>query len=157
MYYFSSNYYCHTICKRYSFSWSVSSLAFRFYLQIMVTTVKKVSSYIAQYPVIRTVQSVLHFTSLTDLFTQTPSRLLWEASSHMLQIIRKGCLYTYPTLSIARYSLIQLSELEQCRVKKIAQGFSTVAQDSNPGSRSRESEALPPEPLCSSINYCYSQ
>ena len=43
----------------------------------------------------------------------------------------------YPQLSIARYSFIQLSELEQCRVKKLAQGFNTAAQDSNPGSRSR--------------------
>ena len=77
----------------------------------------KASSYIAQYPVLGTVQSVLQFTSLTDLFTQTPSRVLWEASSHMLQLMREGCSYTYPPLSIARYSFIQLSELEQCRVK----------------------------------------
>jgi len=47
---------------------------------------KKASSYIAQYPVLMTVQSALHFTSLTDLFTHTPSRLLWEASNHMLQL-----------------------------------------------------------------------
>ena len=40
--------------------------------------------------VLRTVQSALHFTSLTDLFTQTPSRLLWEASSHMLQLMREA-------------------------------------------------------------------
>ena len=40
------------------------------------------SPYIAQYPVLRTVQSTFHFTSLTDLFTQTPSQLLWEASSY---------------------------------------------------------------------------
>ena len=33
-----------------------------------------------QYPVLRTDQSTLH--SLTDLFNQTPSQLLWEASSH---------------------------------------------------------------------------
>ena len=103
----------------------------------------KPSSYIAQYPVLRTVQNALHFTSLTDLFTQTPSRLLWKASSHMLQLMREGCSYTYPPLSIARYSFIQLSELEQCRVKKLAKGFNTAAQDSNLGSRSRESEALP--------------
>ena len=88
----------------------------------------KASSYIAQYPVLRTVQSALHFTSLTDLFTQTPSRLLWEASSHMLQLMREGCSYTYPPLSIVRYSFIQLSELEQCRVKKLAQGFNTAAR-----------------------------
>ena len=104
---------------------------------------KKVSSYIAQYPVLGTIQSALHFTSLTDLFTQTPSRLLWEASSHMLQLMREGCSYTYPPLSTARYSFIQLSELEQCRVKKLVQGFNTAAQDSNPGSFSRVSEALP--------------
>ena len=102
-----------------------------------------VSSYIAQYPVLGTVQSTLHFTSLTDLFTQTPSWLLLEASSHMLQLMREGCSYTYPPLSIVRYSFTQLSELEQYRVKKLAQGFNTAAQDSNPDSRSRESESLP--------------
>ena len=64
----------------------------------------KVSSYIAQYPVLRTVQSALHFTSLTDLFSQTPSRLLWEASSHMLQLMREGGSYTYPPLP---YKLIR--------------------------------------------------
>ena len=73
--------------------------------------VKKASSCIAQYPVLRTIQNALHFTSPTDLFTQTPSRLLWEASSHMLQLMHEGCSYTYPPLSIARYSFIQLSEL----------------------------------------------
>ena len=103
----------------------------------------KASSYIAQYPVLRTIQRACNFTSLTDLFTQTPFRLLWEASSHMLQIMRKGCSYTYPPLSIVRYSFIELSELEQCRVIKLAQWFSTAVHDTNPGSRSRESEALP--------------
>ena len=106
----------------------------------------KTSSYIAQYPVLRTVQSALHFTSLTDLLTQTPSRLLLEASNHnkiMLQLMREGCSYTYPPLSIARYSFIELSELEQCGVKQLAQVFNTVAQDSNPDSRGQESEALP--------------
>ena len=100
---------------------------------------KKTSSYIAQYPVLRTVQSALHFTSLIDLFT--PPRLLWEASSQRLQLMREGCSYTYPSLSIARYSFIQLSELEQCTLNKLAQGFNTAVQDLNPGSRSRESEA----------------
>ena len=106
--------------------------------------VKKASSYIAQYPVPTTVQSVLHFTSLTDQFTQTPSRLLWEASSLMLRLMGEGCSNTYPPqFSMARYSFIQLSELEQCRVKTLAQGFNTAVYGSNPGSRSRESEALP--------------
>ena len=54
--------------------------------------------------------------------------------------MREYCSYTYPPLSIAS---IQLSELEQCRVKKLAQGFNTTAQDSNPGSHSRESKAVP--------------
>ena len=78
----------------------------------------KASSYIAQYLILRTVQSALHFTSLTHLFTQPPPRLLWEISSHMLQLMREGCSYTYPPLSIVRYSFIQPSELEQCRIKK---------------------------------------
>ena len=38
---------------------------------------------------------------------------------------------------------MQLSELQQCRVKNLAQGFNTATQDSNPGSLSRESEAPP--------------
>ena len=67
----------------------------------------KASSYIAQYSVLRTIQSTLHFTSLTDLFTQIPSRLLWEASSHRLQLMREGCSYTYPPMSIATCSFIQ--------------------------------------------------
>ena len=80
--------------------------------------IKKAGSYIAQSPV-QTVQSALHFTSLTDLFSQTPYRLLWEASSHMLQLISEGCSYIYPPLSIARYSFLQLSDQEQCRVKNL--------------------------------------
>ena len=117
----------------------------------------KVSSYKAQYPVLRTVQSALHFTSLTDRFTQTSSRLLWEASSHMLQLMREVCSYTYLPLSIVKYLFIQPSELEQCRVKKLAQCVNTAAQDSDPGSRSRESEALPLShcALCVNVYYCY--
>ena len=52
--------------------------------------VSKVSSYIAQNAVLRTVQSALHFISLANVFNQTPSQLLWEASSHMVQLIREG-------------------------------------------------------------------
>ena len=46
----------------------------------------------------------------------------------MLQLMREGCSYTYPPLSIVRYSFIQLSELKQCRVIKLAQGFNTAAR-----------------------------
>ena len=42
--------------------------------------------------------------------------------------MREGYSYTYPPLSIARYSFVQLCELEQCRVKKLAQGFNTAAR-----------------------------
>ena len=109
----------------------------------MAVTVKKVSSYIAQYPVLRTAQSALHFTSLADLVNQTPSQLLWEASSNMLQLMREGCSYTYPPLSTARYSFIQLSELEQGRVKKTAQGFTRQHRTRNSGPLCRDSDVLP--------------
>ena len=92
-----------------------------------------------QYPILRIAQSTLHFTSL---FIQTPSQLLWEASSHTLQLMHEGCSYTYPPFVFSQV-LIYMSELEQCRVKKLARGFNTAAQDSNPGPRSRESKVLP--------------
>ena len=61
----------------------------------------------------------------------------------MLQLMCKCYLYKYPPLSIARYTFIQLSKLEQCRANKLAQGFNKAAQDSNPGSLSRASETVP--------------
>ena len=57
----------------------------------------------------------------------------------MLKLMREGWSYTHPPLPIARYSFIQLSELERCREKKLNQGFKIVA--------------LPtPEPLHSSFS-----
>ena len=55
----------------------------------------KASSYIAQYPILRIIQSALHFTSLADLLNQTPSQLLWEASSHKLQLMREDRLLVH--------------------------------------------------------------
>ena len=78
------------------------------------------------------------FTSLADLFNQTPSRLFCETSSHAAINARR--LFVAIT---TMYSFIQLSELEQCKEEKLAQSFNTAAQGSNPGSLSRESEALP--------------
>ena len=52
--------------------------------------------------------------------------------SAILQLMCKGCSYKYPPLSIARYSFMQLSELEQCRVNKLAQGF-TRSTEFEPG------------------------
>ena len=48
-------------------------------------------------------------------------------------------------------SYAPVSELEQCRVKKLAQG-----QDSNSGSRSRVSEALPLSLCANSMNFTVS-
>ena len=66
--------------------------------------------------------------SIVDLHGMTSFSYLFTrpricASSHMLKLVRELCSYTYPPLSIARYSFIQLSELEQCTVIKLAQGF----------------------------------
>ena len=106
----------------------IMKMCFDYDTRFLRWALSKSSFYIAQYPVLSTIQSALHITSLTDLFTQTPSRLHWEASSHMLQLMREGCSCTYPPLSIVRYSFKQLSELEQCRVKKLAQGFNTAVR-----------------------------
>ena len=119
----------------------------RLVTQSRYSHVKKASSYIAQYPVLRTVQSTLHFTSPTYLFTQTPSRLLWEASSNMLQLMREGCSYTYPPLSIARYSFIQLSELEQCTVKQNLPKVLTPQPGFEPGFSQSRVRGSTPEPL----------
>ena len=62
----------------------------------VVSTSVKVCSYLAQYPILMIAQSDLHFISLADLFNQTPSQRLWEASSHMLQLMHEDCSYTYP-------------------------------------------------------------
>ena len=47
------------------------------------------------------------------------------------------------TIAYCQVLIYILSELEQCRVKKPAQDVNTATRDSNPGARSRESEALP--------------
>ena len=60
-----------------------------------MTSYIKVSSYTAQYLILGIAQSALHFTSLAHLFNQTSSQLLWEASNHMLQLMREGISYTY--------------------------------------------------------------
>ena len=50
----------------------------------------------------------------------------------MLQLMLKTAHTHSYHFSIDRYSFIQLSELEHCRVKKLAKAFNTAAQDSNP-------------------------
>ena len=82
-------------------------------------------------------QSTLHFTLLRHHL-----KFSGNHPTMMLQLMCEGCSYTYPPLSIAMYSFIQLNELEQCRVKKLVHSFNTAAQDSNPGSFSQEAKAL---------------
>ena len=67
----------------------------------------KGSFYIAQYPVRWTAQSASHFLpSLTDLFNPTPTRSILARQ----QLRAKTKSLTFPPLSIARYSFIQMSQ-----------------------------------------------
>ena len=65
---------------------------------------------------------------LKDLFSGTTTQLLRAASSHTHAADNNNNAWRlfvlkYPPLSIAKYSFLQLSELEQCRVNKLAQGL----------------------------------
>ena len=72
---------------------------------------KKGSFYIAQYPVRWTAQSASHFLpSLTDLFIPTPFSASPGSILARQQLRAKTKSLTFPPLSIARYSFIQLSE-----------------------------------------------
>ena len=71
----------------------------------------KGSFYIAQYPVRWTAQSASHFLpSLTDLFIPTPFSASPGSILARQQLRAKTKSLTFPPLSIARYSFIQLSE-----------------------------------------------
>ena len=48
---------------------------------VVIAITPVVRCYVAQYSLLRTAQRALHFDSLADLFNQTPSQLLWQASS----------------------------------------------------------------------------
>ena len=85
----------------------------------------KVSSYIVQYPVLH---DILYFTPWHEHTGKHPA---------MLHVMHKDHLYTNPSLSIARYPFIWMSEHEQCCVNELAHGL--TSQDSNPGSHSQES------------------
>ena len=68
----------------------------------------KVWFYIALYPVRWTAQSALHFRPLADLFIPTPFSASLGSILAMQQL-RNDYSLTFPPLSIARYSFIQLS------------------------------------------------
>ena len=71
------------------------------------------------------------FHIIADLLIPTPSQLLCEAFSHAAITVRR--LFRYPPLSVARYSFIQLSELEQRRMNEIAKASKRQQEDSNSG------------------------
>ena len=72
--------------------------------------------YTAQYPVNRTAQSALRTTRW-----QTCSLHHQLDFSHAANTVQRLFFYIYPPLFVARYSFIQLSELEESGVNEIAQ------------------------------------
>ena len=80
----------------------------------------KVWFYIALYPVRWSAQSALHFPPLADLFIPTPFSASLGSILAMQQL-RNDYSLTFPPLSIARYSFIQLSRLRRRKVKENAQ------------------------------------
>ena len=81
---------------------------------------KKVWFYIALYPVRWTAQRALHFPPLADLFIPTPFSASLGSILAMQQL-RNDYSLSFPPLSIARYSFIQLSRLRRREVKENAQ------------------------------------
>ena len=80
----------------------------------------KVWFYIALYPVRWTAQSAVHFPPLADLFIPTPFSASLGSILAMQQL-RNDYSLTFPPLSTARYSFIQLSRLRRREVKENAQ------------------------------------
>ena len=107
---------------------------------------KKVWFYIALYPVHWTAQSALHFPPLADLFIPTPFSASLGSILAMQQL-RNDYSLTFPPLSIARYSFIQLSRLRRREVKENAQTSKRYQRGFEPGLsrlRVRHSTTEPP-------------
>ena len=117
------------------------------YIYIFLKTVKKGkgSFYIAQYPVRWTAQSASHFLpSLTDLFIPTPFSASPGSILARQQLCAKTKSLTFPPLSIARYSFIQLRQQGRQWRERKCPIFQTVPKgDSNLGSHDCESGILP--------------
>ena len=117
---------------------------------------KKVWFYIALYPVHWTAQSALHFPPLADLFIPTPFSASLGSILAMQQL-RNDYSLTFPPLSIARYSFIQLSRLRRREVKENAQTSKRYQRGFEPGLsrlRVRHSTTEPPAcllPMCREI------
>ena len=106
----------------------------------------KVWFYIALYPVHWTAQSALHFPPLADLFIPTPFSASLGSILAMQQL-RNDYSLTFPPLSIARYSFIQLSRLRRREVKENAQTSKRYQRGFEPGFsrlRVRHSTTEPP-------------
>ena len=74
--------------------------------------------------------------------------------SATLQFLREDYSFTYPTLSVAKYSSIQLSGLWLSGINEITQVSKQQQEDSKPGSLDRESDVLTLAPPCS-MPICY--
>ena len=138
-------------CSDTSFLRRLSTATSRWSLRVAVwsdrtnATNKKVCFYIAQYPVRWTAQSASHFLpSLTDLFIPTPFSASPGSVLARQQLRAKTKSLTFPPLSIARYSFIQLSQQGRQWRERKCPIFETVAKgDSNPGSSDCESDLIP--------------
>ena len=93
---------------------------------------KKVWFYLALYPVHWTAQSALHFPPLADLFIPTPFSASLGSILAMQQL-RNDYSPTFPPVSIARYSFIQLSRLRRREVKENAQTSQRYQRGFEPG------------------------
>ena len=114
---------------------------------------KKVWFYIALYPVHWTAQSALHFPPLADLFIPTPFSASLGSILAMQQL-RNDYSLTFPPLSIARYSFIQLSRLRRREVKENAQTSKRYQKGFEPGLsqlRVRHSTTESPRSITSKI------
>ena len=92
----------------------------------------KVWFYIALYPVRWTAQSALHSPPLADLFIPTPFSASLGSILAMQQL-RNDYSLTFPPLSIARYSFIQLSRLRRREMKENAQTSKRYQRGFEPG------------------------
>ena len=120
------------------------------FLYVKVKVKVKVWFYIALYPVHCTAQSTLHFPPLAHVFIPT----LFSASLGSIlamQQLRNDYSLTFPPLSIARYSFIQLSRLRRREVKENAQTSKRYQRGFEPGlSRLRVRHSTPEPPRSTS-------
>ena len=94
-----------------------------------ITEHLKVRFYIERYPVIGTRQRALH--TLADMSFQGHFNFSGKLSATQ-QLLHEDYSFTHPPLFVARYSFIQLSELWQRGVNKIAKA--SKQEDLNLGS-----------------------